>query len=212
MHASSQRDSTCKQHGGFQLDDHGDFDSRVKISAPNDAVGLTMIEVCSLKRIIFLTVFLIGTVPGIMCFPREIAVVFIARCVASYFESSDSACLMILTLESILSDHDSDRNGSNSSEGCWEKEEYVVKQKCTALHRIREGKQAPPNMHPVQVQRTSHLQELRCDNEKEGQHFWIFEGSMLVTGLLSSLSVVLRQKHLDRKMIERIQQQVAAGV
>ncbi|KAL3201571.1 hypothetical protein MRX96_012604 [Rhipicephalus microplus] len=188
MHASSQRDSTCKQHGGFQLDDHGDFDSRVKITAPNDAVGLTMIEVCSLKRIIFLTVFLIG------------------------------ACLMILTLESILSDHDSDRNGSNSSEGCWEKEEYVVKQKCMPCTEFERG-QASTSQYAFQ----SKYKELvtckssgdvyrRCDNEKEGQRFWVFEGSMLVTGLLSSLSVVLRQKHLDRKMIERIQQQVAAGV
>lgn len=52
----------------------------------------------------------------------------------------------------------------------------------------------------------------RCENENEAQRFWIFEGSVLVTGLFSSLSVVFRRKHLDRKMMERIQQQVAAGV
>ncbi|KAH7966565.1 hypothetical protein HPB49_017744 [Dermacentor silvarum] len=187
MHASSQHDSACKQHGGFQFGDHGDFDSRVKISAPNDAIGLNMIEVCSLKRIIFLTVFLIG------------------------------ACLMILTLESILSDHDSDRNGSNSSEGCWEREEYVVKQKCMPCTEFERASKHLPiciqsKYKELVTCRNSGDVYRRCDNEKEGQHFWIFEGSMLVTGLLSSLSVVLRQKHLDRKMIERIQQQVAAGV
>ncbi|KAK8775602.1 hypothetical protein V5799_031051 [Amblyomma americanum] len=198
MHASTQANmqhhkhdstkySTCKQHGGFQVGSHGEFDSRIKILAPNDTTGLTMIEVCSLKRIIFLTVFLIG------------------------------ACLMILTLESILSDHDGDRNGSNSSEGCWEREDYIIKQKCVPC---TEFERASKHL-PICIQ--SKYRELvtcknsgdvyrRCDNEREGQHFWIFEGSMLVMGLLSSLSVVLRQRHLDRKVMERIQQQVAAGV
>ncbi|XP_065289173.1 uncharacterized protein JTBR isoform X1 [Dermacentor albipictus] len=209
MHASSQHDSACKQHGGFQFGDRGDLDSRVKVSAPNDAIGLNMIEVCSLKRIIFLTVFLIGNlVFHIVCFPNEILVCF---CFV------DSACLMILTLESILSDHDSDRNGSNSSEGCWEREEYVVKQKCMPCTEFERASKHLPiciqsKYKELVTCRNSGDVYRRCDNEKEGQHFWIFEGSMLVTGLLSSLSVVLRQKHLDRKMIERIQQQVAAGV
>ncbi|KAM7285969.1 protein JTB [Ixodes scapularis] len=146
-----------------------------------------MIEVCSLKRIIFLTVFLIG------------------------------ACLMILTLESILSDHDGNHNMSNSSEGCWEREDYVVKQKCVPC---TEFERASKHL-PVCIQ--SKYKELvtckasgdayrKCENENEAQRFWIFEGSVLVTGLFSSLSVVFRRKHLDRKMMERIQQQVAAGV
>lgn len=41
-----------------------------------------------------------------------------------------SACLMILTLESVLSDHDGNQSARNSSEGCWEREQYVIKQKC----------------------------------------------------------------------------------
>lgn len=181
------RDMTYKQHGAVQLVGLGDFDSRLKVTVANDAVGPSMIEVCSLKRIIFLTVFLIG------------------------------ACLMILTLESILSDHDSDRNGSNSSEGCWEREEYVVKQKCVPCTEFERASKHLPiciqSKYKELVQcKNSGDAYRRCDNEKEGQHFWIFEGSMLAVGLVSSLSVVLRQKHLDRKMMERIQQQVAAGV
>ncbi|EEC01604.1 transmembrane protein, putative [Ixodes scapularis] len=146
-----------------------------------------MIEVCSLKRIIFLTVFLIG------------------------------ACLMILTLESILSDHDGNHNMSNSSEGCWEREDYVVKQKCvpcTEFERVCAARLvAPGQTRWYEVAANKQIKDVcSCENENEAQRFWIFEGSVLVTGLFSSLSVVFRRKHLDRKMMERIQQQVAAGV
>lgn len=146
-----------------------------------------MIEICSLKRIIFLTVFLIG------------------------------ACLMILTLESVLSDHDGNQSARNSSEGCWEREQYVIKQKCVPCTEFEKVSGHLPLCIQSKYKelvscKTSGDVYRKCDAEREGHRFWIFEGGMLVTGIFSSLSVILRQKHLDRKMLERIQQQVAAGV
>ncbi|XP_064474931.1 protein JTB-like [Ornithodoros turicata] len=145
-----------------------------------------MIEVCTLKRIIFLTVFAVG------------------------------ACLIILTLDGIL-EHDNDRSKQNSSEGCWEREIFEVKEACSPC---TEFERASKHI-PVCVQ--SKYKELvsctisgdvyrRCDNNDEAHKFWIFEASMIVLGAISASTVILRQRHLDRKMFDKIQQQVSVGV
>ncbi|CAF0790950.1 unnamed protein product [Adineta ricciae] len=46
---------------------------------------------------------------------------------------------------------------------------------------------------PIQVQR---------------QHFWLFEGFMLIVGLLAIASVQSRQKTLDKQMVEKIKKQI----
>lgn len=141
-----------------------------------------------MKRIIFLTVFLIG------------------------------ACLIILTLDGILSEHDGNSSKQNSSEeDCWERETFEIKEKCAPC---TEFERASKHI-PVCVQ--SKYKEVvtctisgdayrRCDNDSEAHKFWIFEGCVLIVGLMSSFTVVLRQKHLDRKMFDKIQQQVSVGV
>ena len=53
-----------------------------------------------------------------------------------------------------------------------------------------------------------------CDRVEwvEEKRFWTFEGLLLLLGLVSGLSVFVRQKQLDHRMYQRIQRQIAAGV
>lgn len=46
----------------------------------------------------------------------------------------------------------------------------------------------------------------------EEQRFWIFEGCSAVVGLASYGVVFLRQRRLDRLLIEKVNRQIAAGV
>ena len=46
----------------------------------------------------------------------------------------------------------------------------------------------------------------------EERRFWTFEGVLSLLGVISALSVYIRQKQLDHRMYQRIQRQIAAGV
>lgn len=46
----------------------------------------------------------------------------------------------------------------------------------------------------------------------EEKHFWTFECALTLLGILSGLSLYIRQKQIDHRMYQRIQKQIAAGV
>jgi hypothetical protein len=46
----------------------------------------------------------------------------------------------------------------------------------------------------------------------EERRFWTFEGVISVFGVVSAISVFIRQKQLDHKMYKRIQKQITSGV
>jgi len=45
----------------------------------------------------------------------------------------------------------------------------------------------------------------------EERKFWIFEGVTIGGSLISTLTVFLRQRVLDRRMLRRLQRQLASG-
>ena len=64
------------------------------------------------------------------------------------------------------------------------------------------------------ILKTSFNPLFSCDRVEwvEEKRFWTFEGLLLLLGLVSGLSVFVRQKQLDHRMYQRIQRQIAAGV
>ena len=46
----------------------------------------------------------------------------------------------------------------------------------------------------------------------EERRFWTFEAAACFLGVLSALSVFVRQKQLDHRMYKRIQKQMTSGV
>ncbi|XP_013774153.1 protein JTB-like isoform X1 [Limulus polyphemus] len=135
------------------------------------------------------------------------------------------SCILILALESMLTpDHKKRQRNlhkeiNNSLSTCWQTEEFEVKEECTPCTEFEKVSGNIPacaqsGFKELISCKTSGNYYRSCERVPwiEERNFWIFEGMMLAVGFVSAAMVVLRQKHLDRKMIERIQKQVSAGV
>lgn len=146
-----------------------------------------MIESVSLKKLIFLTLFLIVT------------------------------CVVILTLEGILIESSSNHTVPHKPErGCWDTEEFFIKHECTPCSDFDKKSQ-----HIEACNKSSYKELVSCSKSGEVYrtcsdsstlHFYKFELITWMLGGLSSLFVVYRKRVLDKRMLQRIQAQVAAGV
>ncbi|XP_022657269.1 protein JTB-like isoform X2 [Varroa destructor] len=143
-----------------------------------------MIESISLRKLIFVTLFLIF------------------------------ACLLILTLEGFLVETTSNHTVAHEK-GCWDEEDFAIKQPCTPCTDF--DKKSKHILACV----TSNYKELvtcaksgdrfRPCSDSELLHFYRFELLTWLLGGLSSAFVILRRRTLDKRMLQRIQQQVAAA-
>lgn len=145
-----------------------------------------MIESISLRKLIFLTLFLIF------------------------------ACLLILTLEGFLVETTTNHTAVQQEKGCWDEETFVIKQPCTPCTDFDKRSK---HIHACV---TSNYKELvtcaksgdtyRPCSDSELLHFYKFELLTWLLGSISSAFVIMRRRTLDKRMLQRIQQQVAAGV
>jgi len=103
---------------------------------------------------------------------------------------------------------------------CWQNETIDILEKCD-LCTESEISQKDPLVCVAKGQKelveckTSGKKTYRsCDRVEwvEEKRFWTFEGLLLLLGLLTGLSVFVRQKQLDHRMYQRIQRQIASGV
>lgn len=111
-------------------------------------------------------------------------------------------------------------NDSAVSSKCWLAEKSTVKSECVKCSDF-----------DLQVKHsfcleTGHKQLVNCeksgdqyrscevprDTAAEEKHFWIFEATTFVVGLISYGIVILRQKRLDKHFLEKINKQIASGV
>lgn len=144
-----------------------------------------MIESMSVRKLIFCTIFLIF------------------------------ACLFILTLEGILVESTTNHTVV-SEKGCWDDEDFVIKKPCTPCSDFEKRSQ-----HIAACVSSGYKELLKCSksgevyrscSDSELLHFYKFEMLTWLLGGLSSAFVIFRKRTLDKRMLQRIQQQVAAGV
>ncbi|CAG5128646.1 unnamed protein product [Candidula unifasciata] len=107
------------------------------------------------------------------------------------------------------------RNKARKSAPC---ETFSVVSRCE-----RCSKQELRDLVPV-CSETGHKERIKCDSGKEDfiwcdispaveeADFWKFQLCTLVLGLSSYAVVYLRQKKLDKRLMEKINKQIAAGV
>ncbi|XP_063225132.1 protein JTB [Bacillus rossius redtenbacheri] len=111
-------------------------------------------------------------------------------------------------------------DGSSAGEGpCWLRENYTVVEPC---HQCSDFELASKisnvcvatNFKEVLRCKTSGLISRSCAKVTwlEERNFWLFEGLMLVLGVISTTAVFARQKVLDIRMMRRIQRQLANSV
>lgn len=102
----------------------------------------------------------------------------------------------------------------NSS--CWEKEKYEVIKDCEPCSDFElRSKSTGVCIH------THYKEVLKCANGEtvtrscdraafyDEQMFWRFEGCMFVASIFSTLCVISRKKVLNKRMLQRVQRQLA---
>ncbi|KAH1007429.1 protein JTB [Dendroctonus ponderosae] len=129
--------------------------------------------------------------------------------------------LLVLVLESYWTENNRTAARKNrfiveQNSSCFEKEPYVVLKECEPCSAFElRSKSLGVCIH------TQYIEILRCANGKtvtrscdkaafyDEQTFWIFEGLMLVLSLISTLCVKARKRVLSKRMIQRVQRQLA---
>jgi hypothetical protein len=85
-------------------------------------------------------------------------------------------------------------------------------QKCTSYERRSQSNACLPTGYKELVLCSkSNIQTVRSCQipiSIQRQHFWLFEGFVLVLGILAIASVQSRQKILDKQMVEKIKRQI----
>ncbi|NXG66258.1 JTB protein, partial [Hemiprocne comata] len=96
---------------------------------------------------------------------------------------------------------------------CWRVEDFVVAQECSRCSSFQA--KTLPECNP-----TGFIEKINCANSKrdefkscrsavlEAQLFWRFLGSMLAVAAISAVLVVLRQRVLDRRALEKVRKQI----
>ncbi|XP_058520142.1 protein JTB-like [Ochotona princeps] len=102
---------------------------------------------------------------------------------------------------------------SASNLPCWLVEEFVVAEECSACSTFQ-TKTIP------ECGSTGHVEKITCSpsarNEfkscssavMEQRLFWKFEGAVLGVALVFACLVILRQRQLDRKALEKVRKQI----
>jgi len=85
-------------------------------------------------------------------------------------------------------------------------------EKCTSYERrLKSNACLPTGYKEIVLCSKSNIQTVRSCQIPiyiQRQHFWLFEGFILVLGILAIASVQSRQKTLDKQMVEKIKRQI----
>lgn len=96
---------------------------------------------------------------------------------------------------------------------CWQVEEFVVTEECAPCSNFQA--KASPECGP-----TGYVQKITCSSSKRSefrscrsalmeQHlFWKFEGAVVSVALVFACLVIIRQRQLDRKALEKVRKQI----
>jgi hypothetical protein len=102
---------------------------------------------------------------------------------------------------------------------CWEKEEYkVVKdcEPCSAFEIASQSIGVCIHTHFKEVLRCASGETVTrsCDRTAyiDERAFWRFEGFMFLSAAISTLCVIARKKVLNKRMLQRVQRQLANSV
>ncbi|XP_039705670.1 protein JTB [Pteropus medius] len=96
---------------------------------------------------------------------------------------------------------------------CWQVEEFVVTEDCAPCSNFQ-AKASP------ECGSTGYVQKITCSSSKRSefrscrsalmeQHlFWKFEGAVVSVALVFACLVIIRQRQLDRKALEKVRKQI----
>ncbi|XP_003475608.1 protein JTB [Cavia porcellus] len=102
---------------------------------------------------------------------------------------------------------------STSTLSCWLVEEFVVAEECAPCSTFQ-AKTIP------ECGSTGYIEKITCSASKKNefkscrsalmeQHlFWKFEGAVIVVALIFACLVIIRQRQLDRKALEKVRKQI----
>lgn len=102
---------------------------------------------------------------------------------------------------------------STSTSPCWLVEEFVVTEECTPCSNFQ-IKTTP------ECGSTGYVEKITCHSSKRNEFkscrsaqmeqrlFWKFEGAMVGVALVFACLVILRQRQLDRKALEKVRKQI----
>lgn len=102
---------------------------------------------------------------------------------------------------------------STSGLPCWTVEEFVVAEECTACSSFQ-AKTTP------ECGSTGYVEKITCNLSKKNgfkscrsalmeQHlFWKFEGAVIGIALVFACLVIIRQRQLDRRALEKVRKQI----
>ncbi|XP_048212593.1 protein JTB [Perognathus longimembris pacificus] len=102
---------------------------------------------------------------------------------------------------------------STSTLPCWLVEEFVVAEECTPCSSFQ-AKTTP------ECASTGYVEKITCSSSKRSefkscrsvlmeQHlFWKFEGAVVAVALVFACLVIIRQRQLDRKALEKVRKQI----
>lgn len=138
-----------------------------------------------------------------------------------------SLSILVLIIENELTPSDrrahthssASPNSSHDPELCWMREKMTELEECQpcSADEIKSG-------NPPVCKEAQYRQKIKCNKTGEvyrkcdrvvwleEREFWTFEAVVSIMGILSGLTTFARQKVLDRRILQRIQRQVAAGV
>lgn len=104
-----------------------------------------------------------------------------------------------------------------SNASCWLKEDYIVVEECQPCTDFeiasKSVKECIPTKFKEVVKCKSSGRAVRSCSRVvwlEERKFWLFEGISISGALLSTLAVYIRQRQLDRRMMKRLQAQLAS--
>ncbi|XP_008853413.1 protein JTB [Nannospalax galili] len=109
--------------------------------------------------------------------------------------------------------HDEKQSVSTSTLPCWLVEEFVVAEECTPCSNFQ-IKTTP------ECGSTGYVEKITCSSSKMNrfkscrsalmeQHlFWKFEGAVVSVAVFFACLVIIRQRQLDRKALEKVRKQI----
>lgn len=172
---------------------------------------------CSFRRMLFLVLALI-----VLCVIIVVVENYLTpKRKISHNErnASDSDYSKDVSIQKPTSSPNPKIDNESTSSDCWDKEDYYVKQECIPCSEFEKK-----SGHIYACSLTGFKEIVACAKSGdvhrscnkipylEERKFWIFEGSMTLLFLLSATAVMMRQRTLDRRTINKIHKQIAAGV
>ncbi|CAH1796127.1 unnamed protein product [Owenia fusiformis] len=158
-----------------------------------------MIEFCTKKRMLI-----------------SIIVLIVISILVLIIESSVSTST---DMKNMTDPPDETSNRSNNKDyNCAEHEPFTIIEECTICSKFEIMSNASVCLSTgfrEKIHCTVSKKEVSrsCSNtRKKERDFWTFELLMILLGAVSYGSVFMRQKHLDKRLMDKVHQQIAAGV